>query len=1134
MSLQFIMGPSGSGKSHYLYQKVTEESLKHPDKNYIVLVPEQFTMQTQKDFVMASPNKAIMNVDVLSFNRLAYRIFEETGESNHVVLDDVGKNFVIRKIASDCENELKVLGSNLKKTGYISEIKSIISEFTQYDIHAEDLDRMQKSAGEHTNLYYKLGDVRRVYEGFQNYLQEKYITGEEVLELLCQAVPKSKILKDSVVVLDEFTGFTPIQNKLLRVLLKVCEKVMVTVTMSKGENPYVYTHPYQLFGMSKKMVTSLVQIAKEEKVELDEEVYLYGRPLPRFKDNAPLDFLESHLFRYSKEKYEEEQNAVQVWCARNPHGEIDFVAQQIRHMIRVNGWSYKDIAIITSDQEAYANQVEKVFQKYEIPFFMDHKRSILLNSFVEFLRSLLAMVEQNFTYESVFRYLKSGFSGFTMNEIDILENYVVAMGMRGYTKWQEKWIRRSRTMEETELAEVNDIRARFVSKIETVTEVLKRRSKTVFDVTQALHDFFLQEEIQKQVMRQEQLFAEQGELALEKEYAQVYRIVIELFEKFVDLLGEEKLALKEFCELLDAGLEQAKVGIIPPSMDQVMVGDVERTRLKDIKALFFVGVNDVFIPGNARKGGIISEYDREKFAKDGVTLAPTAKEKTFIQKFYLYRVLTKPTKQMILTYSKSSTEGNSLRPAYLIQDILKLYANLKVNDAARTYKEMELTAESGMTLLVEGLQQKEKGLTLEWQELYTWYKANPIWAEKIQQVVEAAYYENPKEILTTEAARKLYGDILENSVTRLEKFSSCAYAHFLAYGLRLREREEFRFQAVDMGNLFHGALERFSKKLEKEKYTWTSISKEQAENLIEASVEECIIDYGNTILYSSARSEYVIKRLKRMMNRTVWALKKQLENGDFIPTGYEVTFGGMSQISLSNIELDDLGKMRLYGKIDRVDVCEDDENIYVKIIDYKTGEKAFDLGELCHGLQMQLVLYMNAAMELEQKKHPEKKVIPAGLLYYRMKDPIVDKVKGQELIEEAILKELQPDGMVNESREVLNHFEHDVVKNYRSIPVSLNNDGSISKKSKVLTEEEFALISQYANHHLKETGTKILEGNIEIAPFEMGDRTGCDYCPYHVVCGFDGRISGFDYKHLEKLNKEDAIRKMSEEVDSWQ
>ena len=1128
MSLQFIMGPSGAGKSHYLYQKVTGESLKNPEKNYIVLVPEQFTMQTQKDLVMASPRCGIMNVDVLSFNRLAYRVFEETGENRRVILDDVGKNFVLRKIAGDYEQELTILGSNLKKVGYISEIKSVISEFAQYDIQVQELEQMMESATESSNLYYKLKDVKVIYQGFQNYLKDRYITGEEVLDLLCQVASKSKILKDSIVVLDGFTGFTPVQNRLLRELMQVCEKVIVTVTMDEKENPFVYRHPYQLFALSKQMVTSLVEIARETKTELEQPVYLYRKPVYRFKENEALGFMESHLFRYSKEHYEKEQDNIQVWCAKNPQEETDFVAQKIRQMVRTKGYQYHDVAVITSDLEAYAAHIEKAFERYDIPVFMDHKRSILLNSFVENVRSLLAMIEQNFTYESVFRYLRSGLTGLSMNEIDVLENYVIALGIRGYKKWQEKWIRRTKGMEEVELAEINRIRESFINKVETVTEVLKRRHKTVLDVTQALHAFFMQEELQKRVKEMELRFAEQGELALEKEYGQVYRIVIELFEKFVELLGDERISLKEYCELLDAGLEQAKVGIIPPSIDQVVVGDVERTRLKDVKVILFVGVNDAYIPGNAKKGGILSEYDRERFAKEGVTLAPSAKEKTFIQKFYLYLMLTKPTERLLLTYSKVGADGKSLRPAYLITDILRMYPQLRLQEVTTELKEKELTKESGIAMLVEGLQKKQHGLDGAWQELYTWYKKHPEWSAKIAQLVEACFYQKPEDKLSQEAAKKLYGELLENSVTRLEKFSACAYAHFLTYGLGLREREEYQFQAVDMGNLFHGALERFSKKLERANFSWTTIPEEEKEAFIDASVEECIIDYGNTILYSSARNEYVITRLKRMMRRTVWALAKQLEKGDFVPKGYEITFGGM------DVELGELGRMKLRGKIDRVDICEDDEHVYVKIIDYKTGAKAFDLGELCYGLQMQLVLYMNAVVEMEQKKYADKQVIPAGIFYYQMKDPIVDKVSDREKLEAQILKELRPDGVVCASEEILGHLEHGLSGASEVIPVAKNKDGSLSKKSKVLTEEEFRLISEFAKRKMQETGMQILKGDIDIAPYEMANATGCDFCPYHAICGFEEKIPGYEYRRLEKIDKDEAIEKMRKEVATWE
>lgn len=1134
MALQFIMGPPGSGKSHYLYEKVTKESLEHPEINYIVLVPEQFTMQTQKDLVLSSPRKGIMNVDVLSFGRLAYRVFEETGGNQRTVLDDVGKSFVLRKIAGDLESELRVLGSNLKKTGYIGEVKSVISEFTQYDIQEETLEQMLQSTGESSNLYYKLQDIQKIYRGFQAYLQERYITGEELLDLLCTVVGKSKLLKDSVIVLDGFTGFTPVQNKLFRELFRICAKVIVTVTMDQRENPFSYKHPYQLFALSKQMVTSLVTIAKETKTEIADPVYLYEKPVYRFRGNEALGFLESHLFRYSKEQYVEKQESIQIFCAKNPREEVEFVAQKIRNLVRTKGYRYREIAVIASDLNAYGNQIEKQFGEYGIPVFMDYKRSILLNSFVEYVRSLLAMVEQNFSYESVFRYLRTGLTEFSEEEIDIVENYVIALGIHGYKKWQETWIRRSKGMEEPELERINEIRERFLAAIQDVTEVLKRRKKTVSDVTKALHTFLMKEELQKKVKEYATQFENDGELALEKEYAQVYRIVIELFDQFVELLGEEKISLKEYCELLDAGLEEAKVGVIPPSLDQVVAGDIERTRIKDVKTVVLLGVNDLYIPGKGTAGGLLSEHDREQFQKNGTVLAPGAKEKAFIQKFYLYLLLSKPSEYLYLTYSKVSADGKQLRPAYLIQDLHRMYKELSVREAACDVREKELTPESGFAYLIEKLQKKQEGLGTEWQELYTWYRKNPEWCKKIEQIIEANFYEKPKDALTRKTAERLYGTILENSVTRLEKFSACAYAHFLSYGLQLREREAYTFQAVDLGNVFHSAIEHFAKKLEAEGYTWTTLPEEKREQLIEESVEESIVDYGNTILYSSARNEYIITRLKRMMRRTVWALTKQLEKGDFVPEGYEISFGGASGLSTSNIALDGYGHMRLRGKIDRVDICEEGDELYVKVIDYKTGVKAFDLGELYYGLQLQLILYLNTALELEEKKHRGKTVIPAGIFYYQMKDPLVEKEKEEEKLEQKLLKELRLDGIANAKAEVVRHLDRTCSGNSLVVPIGKNKDQSLSKTSKVATQEEFAVISEYAKHQMKRIGARILSGETDVSPYELGEMTGCSYCPYKAICGFEEKIPGYEYRKLQKLKKEEVLAKMREEMTTWE
>ena len=596
MSLQFILGNSGSGKSHYLYQQIVNESMEHPEKNYLVLVPEQFTMQTQRDLCAAHPRGGIMNIDALSFMRLAYRVFEEVGREEQPVLDDEGKNLVIRRIAGKLEDDLKVLKGNLKKQGYISEVKSVISEFVQYGVDFDKLDDFMEGLSQESYLYYKLQDIRKVYEGFEEYLRDRYITKEEMLDVLARAVCDSELLKGSVIALDGFTGFTPVQIRLISELLKVSEKVIVTVEIDRREDPFIYRHPYQLFALSKQMVTSLVKTAQDAGAEVEEPVCLYEKVPYRFRENPEMAFLESELFRYSRRQYKKKKEesetcsgAISLHETKNPREEARYVAESIRKLVREKDYRYRDIAVIAADLNLYADALEKACELFEIPVFMDHKKSILLNSFVEYLRSLLAMAEQNFTYESVFRHLRTGLCGFTDEEIDRLENYCLALDIKGYKKWQQAWVRRTPSTGEKELEELNHLRVIFVEKTMGLIQVLKQKKKTVRDVTQAVYEYLVQEKLQQKIAQLEKKFQDRGELALAKEYAQVYRIVMELFDKFVSLLGEEEIALKDYCELLDAGLEEAKVGVIPPSLDQVMIGDVERTRIKNIKALFFVG-----------------------------------------------------------------------------------------------------------------------------------------------------------------------------------------------------------------------------------------------------------------------------------------------------------------------------------------------------------------------------------------------------------------------------------------------------------------------------------------------------------------------------------------------------------------
>lgn len=1111
MPLKFVFGPSGSGKSSYLYQHVIQESMKYPERNYIVLVPEQFTMQTQKDLVMMHERKGIMNIDVLSFARLAYRVFEETGGGGLPVLDDEGKNLILRKIAGDYESELKMLGGHMKKQGYISEVKSVISEFTQYDIGKDEIERVMESAGESSRLYYKLADIRLLYRGFTDYLREKYITKEELLDVLSCEVKKSERLKNSTVVLDGFTGFTPVQDRLLGELMRHCREVIVTVTMDRRGNPYVYEHPYQLFALSKQMVTSLLQIAKQNKIPVEEPVELYDHVPWRFKEQEALAFLEKHLFRYGAGAYEKEQEQVKLHLAKNPREEAYAVAEQVRRMMREDRYRLRDIGVIVSDMDVYADHLKQAFIKYDIPFFMDHKRSILLNSFVEYIRSVLHMAEQSFSYESVFRFLRTNLAGFTYEEIDELENYVIGLGIKGYKHWQEKWTRKLRGMAQEDLDKMNHYRRQLVEKVDGLIYVLRQRRKTVADITRAIYEFMVQENLQVRLAEQEELFKAKGELALAREYAQIYRIVIELFDKFVELLGDEQVSLSEYCKLLDAGLEEARVGVIPPEVDQVVIGDMQRTRLKDIKALLFAGANDVYLPGALLRTGLLSELDREKFAREKLTLSAGGKEKAYVQKFYLYLNLTKPSEKLDIYYSKVSADGKSVRPSYLIQELQKLFPKLKVRDEERYLKEQELTENIGFDRMIREFVQKRHETDGAWCELYNWYKKNPKWQEKVERFLEAGYYRKPLDALTEEAAKRLYGEEFETSITRMERFAVCAFSHFLTYGLGLREREEYDFQAADLGNVCHRALERFSYKVEREAGDWLKLTEEKRKQYVEESVEEAIADYGNSILYSSSRNAYLIVRMKRMLEKTVWALTKQLAAGDFKPAAYELRFAN--------------------GKIDRVDTCEDGDCVYVKVIDYKTGSKSFDVTALYHGLQLQLMVYMDAALQMEQKKHPEKEILPAGVFYYRIQDPLIDRPKeGEE--QESILKELKPDGMISLEKEVLEHLDHCMVGESSVIPVKYNKNGSLSKSSKAASAQDFYLMMKYAVNKVEEIRQKILSGDVKVNPYRRGTETSCDYCSYRQICGFDTKMEGYRYREIEAMSVDKVIQAMKGEGQS--
>ena len=1134
MALKFILGNSGGGKTEYMYQEVVKHAEANVKKNYLVVVPEQFTMQTQRKLVDLSSNKAIMNIDVLSFQRLAYRIFDELGKTDIKILEETGKNLVLRKIAQEHAENLTVLRANMHRMGYIGEIKSFISELMQYNISPMQLEETIEKGAFGSGLTHKLQDISVMYRGFTEYLSGNYITQEELLHVLISVAKESKILRDSVLVLDEFTGFTPVQVELLRTLMPICNEIQVSLTIDAKEDFFHSKGIEELFDMPKKTIRTLMELAQQTHTEVLDPVVVTGGDKKRFKDAPALYFMEQNLFRRSYQRKFGTNEEIQMFSLKNPKEEFIWAARKINELVQNHGYRYRDIAVVSGNVETYANYVEQVCKKYEIPYFLDTTKEVLFHPFIEFVRAILEVMQSDFSYHSIMRLLRTGYCDMEQDEIDKLENYLLATGIRGQKMWSKRWLRMPKNEKAYDLDLLEGIRHKFMEDFAPVLEAFTSKS-SVEEQILALYTYMTKLQVEKQLFVKESQLLEMGEQTKSKEYGQIYRVVMDLFEKCVQVLGKEVISIRELNEILDAGFEAAKVAVIPPGYDSVTIGDIERTRLNHVKVLLFLGVNEGIVPKSVNQGGIISQYERDAMEAADLTLAPGAREQAFIQKFYLYLNMTKPSKQLYLTYSRVDSEGKALRPSYLIRTILHMFPDMQVQEIAELEQILDVSTENAAQeyFLTGGNSIEKESRTKEWYALAKCFleSEDDEIREKSKSILDAFYYQYTHDPISHVVAQAIYGKSIEGSVTRLESFARCAYAHYLSYGLKLREREESGFESVDMGNLYHTAVEIYSKKLAESQYDWFTVPDEIRDEFSQTAMEEAILAYPNLSIYATAENAHMAGRMNHIFKKTVWALTTQVRKGRFIPNEFEVSFSKADHLEALCFDLEQENHVQLSGRIDRLDTCVDDNRVYVKVIDYKSGNTKFDLLKLYHGMQLQLIVYMNAAMELEKKKHSHKEIVPGGLFYYHIDDPVVE-VTGEvdeAEIQAAILKELKPDGLVNQEEAIYRAMDDEFEQKSVVIPVELKKSGELSSRSSVASAEEFEILSEYVNHRIIESGNDIYQGNVQISPFVEGQTSSCDYCPYKSVCGFDKKVPGFEERVPKKVDKKELFERMEKD-----
>lgn len=1118
MKMTYLVGRRGTGKTTYMFQEIQAALAQGKEQKLIYLVPEQFTLQAERDLLQRLALEGMLQVEVLSFTRLAYQVFNEVGGLARVVINDLGKNMVLRRVMEELSKELTIYQKISKGDGFLTKVNELIAEMKQYDILPQELGALAQGE-EEPILQRKLKDIALLYEHFNRYLSRGYWDVEDQMNHFIEGIGHSKALEGALIWIDGFHRFTPQTLRMIGALLKKVEGM----TLALAYDPKHRRREGDLFTTTERTLQQLKELAAsigvpQRMIVLEQE----GMERPQ-----SLKHLEREIYAYPYESYQGNTDAITLFSATNGYTEIEAVAQEILRLVRDQGMKYQDIAIVAGDLDAYGRMIKRVFQEYGIPYFMDEKRGIMDHPLVELILAAVEVVSKGFQYEGVFRYLKTGFSDLTIDQVEELENYVIAYGIRG-KEWEKPFVKSNGE----DLTYYNQLRECFYQPLGKLQRELKGAAN-LLEMTQGIFAFLQEMKVQEKLEEWIEILKQQGRYDSVNENTQIWNTIMEIFDQLAEILGEQQLPLGEFGRILEAGFSACEIGVIPATIDQVLVGNLDRSRSHEIQALFVVGVNDGLIPSLREEKGLLSDQERSLLRARGINLGPEGDGRQAEERLAIYLALSKPTQFLWLSYALADQEGRALRPSILIDRMKKLFPGIPVKSDLSQAPGGALgqvgTPHSTFKYLVENMRHLADGGEMDplWWEVLQWYRGEAQWEERTDWMCQGLFHENQLSYLGDGQAKGLYQNPVYASVSRLERFANCPFSHLVAYGLRPKERKEYQLKYPDIGRLFHYSLELFGKALQTNNLNWAQLEQEQCDGLVEEIIDHMMENFENGILQSTHRYRYMVKRLKQVSKRAVWTLTSHLKQGGFQPLGYEISFGPSPDATLPPmiLELEEGTTVVLQGVIDRVDILQEEEGEYIKIIDYKSGNQDFSLSDVYYGLQLQLLVYLDAV--LSSRNFGKVQCYPGGIFYFKIDDPLVKTTaQATEVIEREINKALKLRGMVLKDLKVIKAMDHGLEGTSEIIPVRLNKGDEIAKSSSVLTGEDFQRVLSYIRQLIQEISREIMKGNVRIFPCKKGKTTSCQTCQYQGICQFDPLLQDNEYRIIKEMKDDEVIEKI--------
>lgn len=1174
MALRFILGRAGTGKTTLCLAEVAGHLEREGEQGppLILLVPEQATFQMERALLERLDRAATARGQVLSFHRLAQRIHQAAGSGTGRLLGELGRQMVLRRILLHHAGDLQLFAASARQPGFVTGLARAVAELRSYRVGstrlAEQRQRLLEEGDPHPLLDRKLHDLALVMGRYEEYLGEGFTDPDDLLHGAAARLPALEALKGAHVWLDGFSGFTPQEYEVLAALLQVARRVSVALCVD-GRLPLSRTpEPSDLFGPTHETYHKLKAMARRYGIEMEPDLVLDQDVPRRFLAAPALAHLENHLYRPRLATYRGHWNpeAIQVVAAADPRHEVELAARQIVSLCRDHGYRYRDISVMVRDLAPYEDLISQTFRDYGIPFFIDRRRPLVHHPLMELVQAALDVVTKGWPYDAVFRYLKTDLSPLSRSEVDRLENYVLEHGLTGSAWTREEPWRYSRrySLEEEDpdpldegdrefLAAVDADRRRVAAPLVRFQAALARGSLTVRQGAAAVYELLVELAVPDRLAEWSREAMAAGDLVAADTHRQAWDRLVGLLDEMVDALGDEAMAPRALGDILSAGMEGLSLALIPPGLDQVLVGAIHRSRQPDLRATLLLGVNEGHFPMVTDEDTFFDDEEREVLVAGGLDLEPDSRRRLFRERYLAYIAVTRPRERLWVSYPRMDAGGRTLAPSELPLWIGRLFPQLAVAEPRPGQEDPAdaVTSRHLAGMVVRALRRAVAGPAAgrgpggaaagapaggpdaRWAAAYRWLQARPEVFAGVQHVLSALQEPRPVPDLAPALVAELYGPVMGSSISRLQSFAACPFQHFATYGLKLEERQRHQVDALQLGILFHAVLRAFVERLRQEGLDWAELSDEEALQLAAQVTDEIMPRLQNEILLSTARYRHLAGQVHRTVAWAVKVLGEHARRSEFAPVALELPFGLSYRergegLPPYPIPLGNRRRLELRGQIDRIDEALG----WIRVIDYKRTGRRLSLQDVYYGLDMQLPAYLLVAQEAARELWGEPKV-PAGAFFFGLQEPTLrlDGPVDEGMAALMRLREAKFRGVMVRDAHLVRMMDKDIAGTSDLIPARLNKDGTVGKNPLIVPPEHLQNLLYWVRDLMAAMGRQILAGRVKPQPYRKTDgSTACRWCDFKPVCRFEPGMGAY-YRNLAPLTNDQVWERINAEMD---